>query len=534
MKNSLNESEVCISFVVSAFSFDRQLEKTLNSILRQPISNREIIVIIKKNVDPGYTITDILCKKEERLSIIYEDPKKDIIAKNEAILHAKGEYIIFVNSGDELVAGAIDKKFLLDFKGKNIDILMCLTFKSNADFERCTIEMYFEKQMESISVSEGISLCAFSLSCFYRKEFLLENDLLFDNIFDTDSDFKFRAVFLANDIYKSNRFICIKCNVEDKDYKKEICVWKEMFYWLKTFPFDVTTQKANRIVVKKIVLSVWHHAMQYIKKGINNKDLSLEFENTGIFELISNLLKEKIANSLKLKCIILKDHFKLLFTIAYLEKKKCELIEFFFRSDKLRKIFEKRKYPLEKEEIKSPYLENKKLRKIAEFRNNKISIFAITIIMLCLVFVSAVFPFGYTVTMFTLIGIIALLIAGIPNTIFAMTPYEDDSSYGWRHMIIIAISLTIIILLYKIPELHRDIIYYFAVLIPILLVQLLYPLDIVKYSLSIARAVSLVIMYLAKYVGISLFQNSGFVIDAIATSIALDFIFIFLRNSNKY
>ena len=105
-----------------------------------------------------------------------------------------------------------------------------------------------------------------------------------------------------------------------------------------------------------------------------------------------------------------------------------------------------------------------------KIRNHKRSIVIITIIIVLLIGITAVFPLEYTITLIMLVGLIALLIAGIPSTVFSLG--LDVEFNPLKHIIIITIVLIIIGAIYYIPSLQREIVYYFAVLIPIMLIQI--------------------------------------------------------------
>lgn len=210
---------------------------------------------------------------------------------------------------------------------------------------------------------------------------------------------------------------------------------------------------------------------------------------------------------------------------------KIKIGQVLLKINLFRKMCEKKKFPLERKQVDGPYIDVEKANMNQKLKNHKRSIIIMTIIIILLIGIAAVFPLGYTVALIVLIGIIALLIAGIPSTVFYLGP--DYKFNPLKHIAVIIIIAITIGAIYSTSSLRHEIVYYFAVLLPIMLIQILYPLSIVKYSLNIARVLSLILMYSADYIGMTVFVNSKFVDDAIVTSLVFDCIFAFYRANFK-
>lgn len=89
-----------LSIITINYNNAQGLEKTIRSIVEQTITDFEYIVIDGGSEDGS---TDVINKYEDRIDYWVSEPDKGIYnAMNKGIRQAKGEYILFVNSGDTL------------------------------------------------------------------------------------------------------------------------------------------------------------------------------------------------------------------------------------------------------------------------------------------------------------------------------------------------------------------------------------------------------------------------------------------------
>jgi glycosyltransferase involved in cell wall biosynthesis len=94
--------EPVLSVITIVYNNVRDIERTLLSVLNQSYTNIEYIVVDGASSDG--TI-DILKKYESRLSkLIIEKDKGIYDAMNKGLALASGDYVLFMNSGDEIYA----------------------------------------------------------------------------------------------------------------------------------------------------------------------------------------------------------------------------------------------------------------------------------------------------------------------------------------------------------------------------------------------------------------------------------------------
>src|SRR3569832_763422 len=89
----------CVFFVV--FFFDRDIERTMLSVLNLTYPNIEYIFIDGASNDGTL---DIIRKYRDRIKLISEKDNGIYDAMNKGLNMATGDYVLFMNSGDEIYA----------------------------------------------------------------------------------------------------------------------------------------------------------------------------------------------------------------------------------------------------------------------------------------------------------------------------------------------------------------------------------------------------------------------------------------------
>ncbi len=101
--NSSNSNPIILSIVtVTAFESER-LRRTLHSLARLP-SSIEIVIVAPKNDNRSRLIAhEILSNSSMALSEVIDNHQGIYPAMNKGIDSARGEYILFLNAGDEVI-----------------------------------------------------------------------------------------------------------------------------------------------------------------------------------------------------------------------------------------------------------------------------------------------------------------------------------------------------------------------------------------------------------------------------------------------
>lgn len=89
-----------LTVITIVYNNVRDIERTINSVLKQTYKNIEYIIIDGKSTDGTLAV---IAQYKERISKIISEPDKGIYdAMNKGLALATGDYILFINSGDEI------------------------------------------------------------------------------------------------------------------------------------------------------------------------------------------------------------------------------------------------------------------------------------------------------------------------------------------------------------------------------------------------------------------------------------------------
>ena len=115
-------NEELVSVIVPVYNTERYLKQCIDSILDQTYKNFEVILIDDGSTDGSGSLCDVYAKMDERVCVIHQENKGVSAARNAGMDAAQGEYLLFVDSDDQITLDAIDS-LLKDAKHYSADIV---------------------------------------------------------------------------------------------------------------------------------------------------------------------------------------------------------------------------------------------------------------------------------------------------------------------------------------------------------------------------------------------------------------------------
>src|ERR1035437_158451 len=107
MGNSLEENKVKLSIITVNLNNKNGLQKTISSVLSQTMNFFEFIIIDGASSDGS---VELIAQNQNKISFWISEPDSGIYqAMNKGIRAGKGEYVLFLNSGDFLIDNAVLK-----------------------------------------------------------------------------------------------------------------------------------------------------------------------------------------------------------------------------------------------------------------------------------------------------------------------------------------------------------------------------------------------------------------------------------------
>ncbi len=104
----MTRNNFLVSIIVPVYGTEAYLPACIDSICRQTYKNIEIILVDDQSPDKCPEICDDYAKKDERIVVLHQENKGVSGARNAGLNRATGDYIMFVDSDDELYPEAVE------------------------------------------------------------------------------------------------------------------------------------------------------------------------------------------------------------------------------------------------------------------------------------------------------------------------------------------------------------------------------------------------------------------------------------------
>lgn len=186
-----------VSIIIPVFNCSNHMERLMRSIFNQTISDIEIIIIDDGSTDKTPEVIKELCAVDERIIAISQTHSGPGAARNKGIEIATGEYILFVDSDDEI-------------EHRCLEIFTKLLDESGADLATCGVRNISDTKgkVSSMKVASRIDLIsngkmefspldekeyiiqisgAILINKFFRRVFLEKHNLRFAETYTNES-----------------------------------------------------------------------------------------------------------------------------------------------------------------------------------------------------------------------------------------------------------------------------------------------------------------------------------------------------------
>lgn len=170
-----------VSIIIPVYNVEDYLEKCLESVLNQTVTEIEIITINDGSTDGSLDILNKYAKLDSRIKIIDQKNKGLSGARNSGIKVAKGDYIVFVDSDDTIEKETLEE--LLSFATKNdLDIVVYGYTKLYENGEIIAKPNFGNKIIdndEARRMSLSLKLSPMACNKFYKRELFIETKVKF-------------------------------------------------------------------------------------------------------------------------------------------------------------------------------------------------------------------------------------------------------------------------------------------------------------------------------------------------------------------
>ena len=196
-----------ISVIIPMYNVENTISRAIESVLRNSYTDFELLLIDDGSTDNTLKLCEDYASKDNRISLFQREHRGVSAARNYGIAQAKGEYICFVDSDDEIVESYLSE--LLSFiESLELDGSFCGYMKLNGDpsesgkaytvFDETKIfsENEIEKFIDTIFVSFHKTNTRLFSSCMamFKTQILLDYAIRFNELvhYGEDSLFLYR------------------------------------------------------------------------------------------------------------------------------------------------------------------------------------------------------------------------------------------------------------------------------------------------------------------------------------------------------
>ncbi len=241
-------SNPLISIIVPVYNVEKYLDKCVESIVNQTYKNLEIILVDDGSPDNCPTICDKWLQKDDRIKVIHKLNGGVSSARNEGIRNTLSEYLMFIDSDDEIEKDMVHKLFT-SLSENGSDVSVC-----NMNFVNETGDILYSSDFPAKVCTEnivtdyladiyGIGPC----NKLYRADIIKNNSILFD----TD------LIYGEDNLFNYHYFkLCKKVSVIDD----------------KLYNYFITNEGSSTYGLTKGYLNSWRLTKRLMNEEIENKE----------------------------------------------------------------------------------------------------------------------------------------------------------------------------------------------------------------------------------------------------------------------
>lgn len=202
------EQTIKFSIIVPFYNVEEYIEKCVYSLLNQNCANYEILLIDDGSQDKSRELVEKIQEQNARIRIIAQCNKGLGGARNTGLLHAKGEYVIFIDSDDYVKENFLECIERLLLENKDVDILCynVIEVDENGKKIRCLDMNEGLAGVQNVKNNPTILLLNPS-ACnkVYRREFFVNTKITFpEKTWYEDTATTRKLLLCADSIYFSN------------------------------------------------------------------------------------------------------------------------------------------------------------------------------------------------------------------------------------------------------------------------------------------------------------------------------------------
>lgn len=273
------------TFIIPIYNTADYLERCLHSVTEQSFKDVEILLINDGSTDHSGAICEQYASQDSRITVIHQENRGLSGARNTGIRHAKGEYLLFLDSDDYVEKDTAQQFVPYTKTGADILIGRGITEGANAlAFGSKVKGLYTPYEFIKNVYPEGRVPMA-AVIYILKRDFVIENNLTFkEGIFHEDEEFTPRALLQAKGIYKTDIPFYHYVRRDDsitrkKDLTKNLRDLKNTIFELEKIYSEITDQEVKKHLLNSLTtkyLSLFQDSGLYDVKEFHIQDFLLK------------------------------------------------------------------------------------------------------------------------------------------------------------------------------------------------------------------------------------------------------------------
>lgn len=114
-----------VSIIVPCYNQGEYLAEALQSVENQNYSNWECVIVDDRSTDNSREIASSFCEKDKRFIYLWQENQGPSVARNNAIQHSCGQYILPLDGDDKIHHDYINQAVIVLNKNEDVKIVYC-------------------------------------------------------------------------------------------------------------------------------------------------------------------------------------------------------------------------------------------------------------------------------------------------------------------------------------------------------------------------------------------------------------------------
>jgi len=288
--------KILFSIVLPVYNAEKHVADAINSVINQDYKNWELIIVDDGSNDNSYKVIKKFLN-DNRINYIYEKNSGVSAARNNALKHANGDYVLFIDSDDYFSMNILDDMSKLLSK-KNVDVVKFGYFTERGVIRKkykfsSTINQILEDEILKQEVKNNI-FSSYDFNCVWNSVIKsnIAKSIQFDKKIINAEDLLYfykvlkisKSIFITNEPYYHYIYNFDSVS-HTKDIRKNIKKFNDLIYVYSIIEDDIGNLDECKSRIRKNLEELMLSIIDY-SKGYN--ELIEILNANGFFDILQN------------------------------------------------------------------------------------------------------------------------------------------------------------------------------------------------------------------------------------------------------